>query len=134
MENYNLPATDANLIIVVDDDSAVRNSLKFSLELEGFAVRTYACGEDLLNEAAFPSCRCLVVDEKLPGISGIDLIARLRGQKVIAPAILITTHPSATLRSRAADAGIPIVEKPLLGGTLFECIHGAMISSPGQRY
>src|SRR6516162_8508186 len=75
--------TTANLTnpcaVVVDGDCAVRNSLKFSLEGEGFAVRAYASGADLLNSVNSPDCDRLVIDQNLPGITGLDLIARLRG-------------------------------------------------------
>ena len=110
------------LIIVVDYDVAVRKSLKFSLEVEGFIVRTYARGDELLNETTLPACRCLVIDQRLPGISGIDLIEKLRNREVSAPAVLIATHPSAALQARAARAGISIVEKPLLGSNLLDSI------------
>ena len=116
------PAVRSEVIIVVENDGAVRRSLKFSLEAEGFVVRTYAAGEDLLRDAPVPNCDCLVVAEFLPGIRGIDLVARLRESKVSAPAILITSHPSPILRRRAEDAGIPIIEKPLLGSALLDGI------------
>ena len=125
---YNLQY-QSGLIIVVDDDAAVRKSLKFSLEVEGFVVRTYPTGEYLLNEAEIPACRCLVIDQKLPGMDGIDLVTMLRDRKIFAPAILITTHPSAALQARAARAGISIVEKPLLGGTLLDGIRQAALQS-----
>src|ERR1700741_1980546 len=125
---------DEGCIIVVDDDAAVCRSLKFSLEVEGFEVRTYAWGEDLLNEPVFPACRCLVVDQRLPGISGIDLIIKLRDRKILAPAIIITTHPNAALKKRAAESGIPIVEKPLLGGALLDSIHRATAQSTSQPH
>jgi hypothetical protein len=60
-------------------------------------------------------------------MNGIALIERLREINQLAPAILITTFPSAALRKRAATAGIPIVEKPILGGALLDCIHRAMM-------
>jgi FixJ family two-component response regulator len=63
------------VVIVVDDDTAVRNSLKFSLEVEGFAVLAYRCAADLLDSSAAPDCSCFVVDQNLPGITGLDLIA-----------------------------------------------------------
>ena len=116
-------AVQPDLIVVVDDDAAVCKSLKFSLEVEGFAVRTYERAEDLLSETVFPACRCLVIDQKLPGLSGIDLIAKLREREVSVPAILITTHPSAELKKRAANESVPIVEKPLLGSALLDGIN-----------
>ena len=125
--------THSGLIIVVDDDAAVRKSLKFSLEVEGFVVRTYASGEELLNESAFLACRCFVIDQRLPGIDGVDLVAKLRDRNVTVPAILITTHPSPIVRKRAASAGVPIVEKPLLGSALLDGIHQAM-AQPTQSH
>lgn len=134
MPKNNKIAVGPGFIVVVDDDAAVCKSLKFSLEVEGFAVRTYTRGEELLNETELPICRCLVIDQKLPGISGIDLIARLRDRKVAAPAIIITTNPSADLKKRAASSGVPIIEKPLLGGALLESIHRATSDAASPRH
>ena len=89
----NLPVPTA-LVIVVDDDRAVRNSLKFSLEIEGFSVRTYACGGDLLTSCTPLACACLVVDQNLPGMTGLDLIGRLR-IGAFPRRRFITTHLSA---------------------------------------
>jgi FixJ family two-component response regulator len=114
------------LVIVVDDDRAVRNSLKFSLEIEGFAVRTYCDGNDLLSDTDLGSSTCLVIDHNLPGMSGLDTIAKLRERRIFIPAILITSHPSAAVARQAAKAAVPIVEKPLLENTLFEQIHAAL--------
>jgi two-component system, LuxR family, response regulator FixJ len=113
------------VVIVVDDDSAVRNSLKFSLEIEGFVVRTYASGADLLGGDDLPFCRCIVVDQKMAGMTGLDLIAKLRNRHILAPAILITSQPNTYVAERAARANIPIVEKPLLGNALMDRIRDA---------
>src|SRR3974377_17667 len=88
-------------VLVIDDDPAVRSSLKFALEVEGFAVRTYPTGSDLLDEEAAQESGCVVPDYHLPGRKGLDLLARLRDRKVSLPAILITTAPSAAVRRRA---------------------------------
>ena len=111
------------VVIVVDDDPAVRNSLRFSLEIEGFAVRDYPGGMELLNDRELPRGGCLVIDQNLPGMTGLDVVARLRDRHVSVPAILITSYPTATVSERAARAGVPIVEKPLLGNTLLDRIH-----------
>jgi len=113
------------LVIVVDDDPAVCGSLKFALELEGFAVRTFANGAELLRNNAFGARKCFVVDQKMPGMTGMELIAKLREQSILTPAILIISQPSAALSARAATAGVPIVEKPLLGNTLVDRIREA---------
>jgi two-component system, LuxR family, response regulator FixJ len=110
------------VVIVIDDDLAVRNSLKFSLEIEGLTVRSYATGAELLSAGDLALCNCLVVDQNMPGMNGLDLIALVRARSFAAPAILITSHPSPSLRDRAQKAGVPIVEKPLLGNALLDKI------------
>ena len=115
------------VVIVVDDDTAVRNSLKFSLEVEGFAVRAYASGTDLLNSANPPHCGCFVVDQILPGMTGLDLIAKLRERRILTPAILITSHPSAAVIDRAKQAHVRIIEKPLLNNTLIDGIRASCL-------
>ncbi|CDX10950.1 Response regulator receiver (fragment) [Mesorhizobium sp. ORS 3324] len=113
-------------VIVVDDDPAVRRSLKFSLELEGFSVSTYADAAELLNEAALPSFGCLVIDYNLPALNGLEVLQQLRNGQVRLPAIMITSYPSKTLRESAAAAGIPIVEKPFFNHTLSDSIRAAL--------
>jgi two-component system, LuxR family, response regulator FixJ len=111
------------LVIVVDDDVAVRNSLKFSLEVEGFAVRIYAGASELLREAELPhGGSCLVVDQNMPGMNGLDLVAHLRARAIAVPAILMTGSPTKALSERASKAGVAIVEKPFLGTILVDRI------------
>ena len=110
------------VIAVVDDDPAVCNSLKFSLELEGFAVRSYRSGAEFLGAGNFDDCSCFIIDQRMPGMSGMELIAELRRRKVSTPAILIISQPNKVLSARAADARVPIIEKPLLSNALVEKI------------
>jgi two-component system, LuxR family, response regulator FixJ len=113
------------IVAVVDDDPAVCGSLKFSLELEGFAVPAYASGAELLDAGDLADCSCLVVDQRMPGMNGMELIARLRERRVLTPAVLIVSHLNAALRARAAEELVPIVEKPLLGNGLLDRIREA---------
>ena len=96
--------------------------MKFSLEIEGFTVRSYATGAELLGAGDPAPCGCLVVDQHMPGMSGLDLIELLRRRQFSAPAILITSDPSPSVRERAGKASVPIVEKPLLGTALLRKI------------
>jgi two-component system, LuxR family, response regulator FixJ len=123
----------ASVVIIVDDDPAVRNSLKFSLEIEGFAVRLYESGSELLSERDIPDCSCLVVDQRMPGMAGLDLIAELRKQRIWAPAILITSHLTVEVTRRAAGAKVAIVEKPLLSNALVERIRDACAQRSNDR-
>jgi two-component system, LuxR family, response regulator FixJ len=116
---------ERGIVVIVDDDPAVCNALKFSLEIEGFAVRLYESGAELLNHYALSDCSCLVVDEKMPGIGGIELIVKLRQRDFAAPAILMTSGPNMALARRAATINVPIVEKPLLTDALLDLIRNA---------
>jgi two-component system, LuxR family, response regulator FixJ len=117
-----IPAT----VVIVDDDPAVRNSLKFCLEVEGFYVRAYANAADLLRDSGMPKAGCLVIDYNLPATNGLDLLVELRRRNVALPAILITSQPSFLVRTRAAAAGAALIEKPLLNEALFEEIRSAL--------
>jgi len=113
------------IVAVVDDDPAVCGSLKFALELEGFAVRTYHSGAELLHAGDLKDCNCLVIDQRMPGMTGMELVEVLRERLVLTPAILIISHGNAALSARAQKAAVPIVEKPLLGNALMERIREA---------
>ena len=130
----NPDASELNLtVVVVDDDEAVRDSLKFSLVIEGFAVRVFSSGPQLLAEPSLSPGDCYVVDQNMPGMSGLDLISTLRARNLTAPAILITTHPNAAVRERAAAAGVAIVEKPLLDFTLLNSVRRALARPSAQH-
>jgi len=119
-----LPAAPLPIVVVVDDDPAVCSSLKFSLELEGFSVRAYGSAAEFL-EASPADADCLVIDQRMPAMSGMELIAKLRGQNISTPAVLIVSQPNAAVSARAAKAGVPIVEKPFLGNALLDKIRQA---------
>ena len=114
--------TEDSALLVVDDDPALLQSLKFAMELEGFVVETYADAESVLAADALPGRGCMIVDVKLPGINGLELVKRLRARKVELPAVLITTNPPPSLRILAAAVGVPIVEKPLLRDELMDTV------------
>jgi len=112
------------IVVVVDDDPAVRSALAFSLETEGLIVRVYETAAQLLID--IPPAACFILDYRLPGMSGLDLLEELRRRQVTSPAILITTHPSAAVRERAAISGTVLIEKPLLGDVLFQEVRLAL--------
>jgi FixJ family two-component response regulator len=114
-----------SMVVVVDDDPAVSSSLKFSLELEGFAVRIYSSAAELLAEGKLDETDCLVVDQRMPDMNGMELIARLRDRQVRTPAILLVSQHNPAVSMRAALADVPIVEKPLLNDALVEKIREA---------
>ena len=113
-------------VVVVDDDAAVRTALAFTLEMEGFRVECCGSGEALLQKTLPAGGTCLLIDERLPGISGLEALRRLRSRQVTLPAILMTSHPDRALRSAAKAAGVPILEKPLFGDAMTLAIRAAL--------
>ena len=114
------------MVAIVDDDPAVRSSLQFALEIEGYEVRIFGDGAELLIDPRITRFACLIIDQNLPALNGLELARRLRARSVLNPVILITSQPSEALRRRALAAGIPIVEKPLLGNSLLEMIQSVL--------
>jgi FixJ family two-component response regulator len=117
-------------ILLVDDDPAIRASLAFSLELEGFLIETFDCGEDLVAKPDFPPVGCLVLDYRLPGMDGLAALRALRARGIALPAVLITSGPSRTVRNAAGEAGVAIVEKPLLCDALTSAVNAGVRSFP----
>ncbi len=112
-------------VIIIDDDADLLDALKFGLELEGFSVQCHLRSGTLRTETLPTSDACLIIDYRLPGIDGLDLLQRLRGNGVMLPAIIVTTHPSAEVLIRAVALGATVVEKPLLGDALALAIENA---------
>lgn len=118
-------------ILLFDDDPAMRESLHFSLELQGFAVATFGTAEALLSDPRLSGADCLVLDYRLPGMDGLVLLKRVRDRGVIAPAIIVTTAATRTLRGLAAEAGAVLIEKPLLSDALTDAIR-ALVPAPAH--
>jgi FixJ family two-component response regulator len=101
-------------VAVVDDDDAVRDSLRFLLEAAGFSVVTFGSAAQFLNEAKVSDLTCLVVDQHMPGQTGLQLVNSLRRQGTRLPVALITGSPSPDLVRLADELGVArVMEKPL---------------------
>jgi len=111
------------LVFVVDDDKAVRDSLKFALELEGFEVQPCAGGCELLAHKHLAQAACLVIDYHMPHMDGCELVAALRRRSCHIPVILITSEVTCWLRRLAHTMGVRhVIEKPLLDNGLLEAL------------
>ena len=114
------------MVAVIDDDDAVRESLRFLLETLGCDVATYGSAGQFLAEANLDDLACLVVDQHMPELSGLQLVARLRHEGHALPIALITGSPSADLVRRAREIGVStVLEKPLADDVLLDFIEHA---------
>ena len=118
------------IVCIVDDNPAVRNALKFSFEMEGLAVHVHDSAASLLGDPELPSCRCLVVDYRMPAMDGLELVEVLRVRGITAPVIMITAQATKGLEVRARKLGIrAVIEKPWLDGLLLQAIQAAIADS-----
>jgi two-component system, LuxR family, response regulator FixJ len=114
-------------VFVVDDDDAVRESLSWLIESVGLRVETYASPREFL--AAYDPVRpgCLVLDVRMPGMSGLDLQDRLAPLQNPPPTIIITGHGDVPMAVRAMKAGaVDFIEKPFNDQVLLDCIQRAL--------
>lgn len=119
--------TQDTTIFLVDDDTAVRDSLKLLLETHGLAVRDFASGAQLLQESAPRPGDCLVCDVHMPVMSGLEIVETLTRRGIASPAILITGRADEALRRRARAAGaFLLIEKPFDGDVLIDAIDRAL--------
>jgi FixJ family two-component response regulator len=117
----------ASLIVIVDDDLSVRESLESLLRSVGFEARVFASAEDFLSADPPRKADCLVLDIRLPGISGIELHRRLLGRGFRVPVIFITAHGSDDrARSEArSDWTVAYLTKPFSEDELLDAVTAA---------
>jgi FixJ family two-component response regulator len=117
----------ADFIIVVDDDTAVRDSLGILLEAHGLKVRDFGSGQEFLESDSLDEAACLVLDYHMPGMNGIDVLEELAKQGHTYPTILITGLSDMTVTRRALSAGVmAILEKPLPDDVLIDTVRVAI--------
>jgi two-component system, LuxR family, response regulator FixJ len=108
-----MSAAPSPVVFVVDDDPAMRDSLRWLIESTGVRVETYGDAKTFLQAIRPDVPGCLVLDVRMPGMSGLDLQTELVRRGVVLPAIVITGHAEVPLAVRAVKAGaIDFIEKP----------------------
>jgi len=114
-------------VFVVDDDSAVRNSLAYLIESEGWTVSSFASAASFLEAVPDDVPGCIVTDVRMPGMSGLELQQRLRESHRRIPMIIITAYGDIPSAVRAVQNGaMQYLEKPVDGDVLIECIREAL--------
>jgi FixJ family two-component response regulator len=120
------------LISIVDDDAAVRASLQRLISSAGFRAAVFASAEDFLHADLLQNTACLIVDVRMPRISGLELQQQLTAANCLIPLIFITAHGDDETRSQALRAGaVGFLVKPFSGETSFSAIQVALRSSQG---
>lgn len=125
--NKNEPLTKNSIVFVVDDDISVRKSLGNLIRSAGFQVETFPSAQEFLASAPANLPSCLVLDVRMPRISGLELQKRLAEIKIDIPIIFITAHADVATSVRAMKAGaIEFLTKPFRDEDLLDAIHQAI--------
>jgi two-component system, LuxR family, response regulator FixJ len=115
-------------ICIIDDDEWVTDSLKVLLETFGFDVQSYRSGADFLADDQRRQAGCLVIDQHMPGINGLDVVDRLQKEGVRLPTILVSGRLDVNTRERASNLGvIKVIEKPFVAARLVGLIRTALL-------
>ena len=116
-----------SLIAIVDDDKAVRNALQRMLQSHGFTTAVFASAEQFLSGAQPHEASCLILDVRMPGMTGLALHDYLKGLGHQIPTILITACPTRGERRRAIASGVAsYLAKPLSEDVLLDTIRDAL--------
>ena len=121
-------------VFIVDDDREVREALQLLMESVGLAVETFASAGDFLEQFDPSRAGCILLDVRMPGMSGLDLQARLAAEQLHPPIIIITGHGDVPMAVRAVQAGaLNFIEKPFNDQSLLDSVHRAIEQDARQR-
>jgi len=123
--------SDKPVVHVIDDDEAIRDSMAFMLDMQGFDVRLHDSGTDFLEVAAEVEAGCIVTDVRMPGMTGLELIRALKAQGVGMPVVVMTGHGDVPLAVEAMKAGVvDFVEKPFSDEVMVKAVRTALAAPP----
>ena len=118
--------SEARVISVIDDDESVRNAVRSLLRSLGYRVAVFASGEDFMGSEHLDDTACLIIDVRMPGMSGLDLQRRLLAASRRIPIIFITGLDDDDARRQALDAGaLAFLRKPFREQTLMDAVRSA---------
>jgi two-component system, LuxR family, response regulator FixJ len=127
-------ASDKGVVHVIDDDEASRQSLAFLLQTAKIDVQTHASAAIFIDQLPNLNANCIITDVRMPGISGIDLLRRLRELSITAPVIVITGHGDVPLAVEAMKIGaVDFFEKPFDDEALLASVRSALRQQEGDK-
>jgi FixJ family two-component response regulator len=115
------------VVAVVDDDDLTRSALQGLLQAAGLWVQAFASAEEFLNSGQQQQTACLITDIRMPGMSGLELQAKLNGERCRIPIIFVTAHGDEEMRMQALRAGaVEFMPKPFDSRALLESVREAL--------
>jgi FixJ family two-component response regulator len=117
----------SQFIAIVDDDTSVQTALQDLIESEGLSTLCFGSAKRFLDSGAQRRAACLIADIRMPGMSGLELQARLKADRCRIPIIFITAHGDAKMRIQAMrDGAVEFLTKPFDNAVLLESVHAAV--------
>jgi FixJ family two-component response regulator len=117
----------AKMVAIVDDDELMRSALQGMLKSVGLPSQVFASAEDFLNSGQHQQTACLIADIRMPGMSGLELQAKLNAEHCRIPTIFITAHGDTKMRMQALRAGaVEFLAKPFDDEVLLESVRAAL--------
>ena len=117
----------SRFIAIVDDDRSVQTALQDLIESEGLSTLCFSSAEQFLHSGAQQKAMCLIVDIRMPGISGLELQTKLKAERCRIPIIFITAHGDLKMRTQAMRGGaLKFLAKPFDNSVLLEAVHAAL--------
>jgi FixJ family two-component response regulator len=120
--------TGSRVVAIVDDDRSVQTAIKDLMESAGLAARCYGSAEEFLESERWPQTACLVLDFMMPGMSGLEMQAKLKTLGSQLPIIFITAHGDSAMQAQAVDEGAEVLLKPFDDELLLEKVRAALRS------
>ena len=118
---------NSGLVAIVDDDESVQHALKDLIESDGLSALCFGSAEQFLDSGARHKAACLIADIRMPGMSGLELQAKLKAERCPLPIIFITAHGDANMRIHAMrDGAVEFLTKPFDDAVLLEIVHAAL--------
>jgi FixJ family two-component response regulator len=115
------------IVAVVEDDESYRLAIQRLLKSEGFSVQSFTCAEEFLDSGRQPETGCLIADIRMPGMSGLDLQAKLNADHCPILIIFVTAHGDEKMRLQAMRGGaVKFLAKPFEGAILLEGVRAAL--------
>jgi RNA polymerase sigma factor (sigma-70 family) len=126
--------TGAPVVFVVDDDASVRSSLKFLLSTVGLQAETFDSTDSFLHKKRPDAPSCLVLDVRLPGLSGLDFQRELAARNICIPIVFLTGHGDIPMSVRAMKAGaVEFLTKPFRDQDLLDAVRVALDRDRARR-
>ena len=120
---------NTKLVAIVDDDDLMRSALQGLLKAVGMPAQAFASAEEFLQSGQLHHTACLIADIRMPGMSGLELQAKLNAEHCRIPTIFITAHGDAKMRMQALRAGaVEFMAKPFDDEILLESVRAALES------